>query len=167
MKKPHTPLPPSGPDKRTPLGTALTELVLTVLSTSATLQDIGPAITQDPQIVAVRWRILSAVSAQAKTAAELGRELGVSRQGALMNVRSLEELGYIALQDNPDDQRAMKVGLTPSGRAKLAEVTGHQVRWVNALARHFQGSELAAARDLLLRLDELARLSVARDDGAS
>ncbi len=151
-------------EKRTPSGTALTELILAVLATSATLQTIGPSITQDPQIVAVRWRILSAVSAEAKTAAELGRELGISRQGALLNVRSLLDLGYVQLLDNPDDQRAMKVGLTPAGISKLAEVTDHQVRWVNALARQFRREDVASAKELLLRLEELARSSVEGDD---
>lgn len=163
MKK-AKPGPATHTERRTPAGAALTELVLTILSTSGTLQEIGPAITQDPQIVAVRWRILRAVSVQPKTAAELGRELGISRQGALQNVRSLEELGYVEMLDNPDDQRAMKVGLTPSGVAKLEVVTGHQVRWVNALARNFPQQDIAAVTETLRRLDELARRSVEKDD---
>ena len=157
---------PAPAGRRTPTGAALTELILCVLSASGTLQAIGPSITQDPRIVAIRWRVLSAVSARAKTASELGRELGISRQAALVNVRSLEELGYVELLDNPDDQRAMKVGLTPGGAAKLAEVTDHQISWVNALARHFRRDDLAKAQEVLVRLEQLARRSAEMDDEA-
>jgi hypothetical protein len=46
--------------------------------------------------------------------------------------------------------------LTPGGAAKLAEVTDHQISWVNALARHFRRDDLAMAQEVLVRLEQLA-----------
>jgi len=151
---------PSAAAPRTPTGTALSELILLIFRLNNLLLDIGPLVTRDPNIVAVRWRILSAVAEEPRTAAQLGRELGLSRQGALLNVRILEELGLVALIDNPEDQRARKVALTAAGAAKLAEVNGHQSRWIKELARNFGRDDIDTALDVLARLQIVAESSL-------
>jgi len=151
---------PKQTPQRTPAGDALTQLVLLVFRLNSALVEIGPLVTHDPNIIAVRWRILSLVSAGPQTAAELGRELGLSRQGALLNVRVLEELGYVELVENPEDQRAMRVALTSAGRTKLAAVSAHQSRWINDLARKFRKAEVEGAIEVLEKLRRLAPDSV-------
>jgi DNA-binding MarR family transcriptional regulator len=151
---------PSAAAPRTPTGTALSELILLIFRLNNLLLDIGPLVTRDPDIIAVRWRILSAVAEEPRTAAQLGRELGLSRQGALLNVRILEELGLVELVDNPEDQRARKVALTAAGTAKLAEVNGHQGRWINELARNFGRDDIDTALDVLARLQIVAESSL-------
>ena len=151
---------PSAAAPRTPTGTALSELILLIFRLNNLLLDIGPLVTRDPNIVTVRWRLLAAVAEEARTAAQLGRELGLSRQGALLNVRSLEELGLVELFDNPEDQRARKVALTAAGAAKLAEVNGHQGRWINDLARNFGRDDIDTALDVLARLQIVAESSL-------
>lgn len=146
--------------KRTPGGAALTDLVLEIFKTNVELSDAGPAIARDSMISAIRWQLLNALSTESKTAAQVGREIGLTRQGALQNVQLLQELGYVTLEDNPEDRRAKKVALTPEGRKKLAEVNRYQSLWINQLATHFEVDEIVVATRVVQRLAALTVTSV-------
>lgn len=54
------------------------------------------------------------------TASEIGRELGITRQGAGKIVSALRDLGYVALEPSPTDGREKVVTLTPRAAAYLA-----------------------------------------------
>jgi DNA-binding MarR family transcriptional regulator len=54
------------------------------------------------------------------TAARIGRELGISRQGAGKIVADLRDRGYLALSASPGDAREKTITLTPRGTAYLA-----------------------------------------------
>jgi DNA-binding MarR family transcriptional regulator len=54
------------------------------------------------------------------TAAQIGRGLGISRQGAGKIVAGLRERGYVTLEPSRTDAREKAVTLTPRARAFLA-----------------------------------------------
>jgi DNA-binding MarR family transcriptional regulator len=54
------------------------------------------------------------------TAARIGRELGISRQGAGKIVADLRDRGYVALGASPGDAREKIITLTPRGTGYLA-----------------------------------------------
>ena len=54
------------------------------------------------------------------TAAQIGRELGISRQGAGKIVTQLQSLGYVTLGPSPDDAREKTISLTARGVGYLA-----------------------------------------------
>lgn len=147
--------------RRTPVGQALTELVLSIFKANVELVRAGPLVTRDPDITAIRWQLLAAIEFTSLTAAELGRQISLTRQGALLNVQVLHELGYVALVDNPEDQRAKKVALTDTGRAKLEEIDVYQVAWVNRIAAQFDKSDIEAAIKVIDKLQELTSVSTA------
>jgi len=86
--------------------------------------------------------------------------MGISRQGALLNVQCLHDMGYVSLNDNAEDQRAKKVALTPAGVEKLNEVNGYQATWINQLATHFDKEQLDIAVDVVNKLRQLTLTSV-------
>ena len=65
------------------------------------------------------------IDAGADTAAELGRQLGVSKQAAAKTIAFLEERGYIAGGADPHDSRRRRFTVTEQGHALL--LTGEQV----------------------------------------
>ena len=65
------------------------------------------------------------IDAGADTAAELGRQLGVSKQAAAKTIAFLEERGYIAGVADPRDSRRRRFTVTSDGHALLR--TGEQV----------------------------------------
>jgi DNA-binding MarR family transcriptional regulator len=54
------------------------------------------------------------------TAAEIGRELGITRQGAGKIVADLRDRGYVTLGSSPSDARQKVITLTPRARDYLA-----------------------------------------------
>lgn len=54
------------------------------------------------------------------TAAQIGRELGMSRQGAGKIVAQLQNLGYVSLRPSPGDAREKTISLTSHGAGYLA-----------------------------------------------
>jgi len=120
----------------------------------------GPLVARDPAMISMRWLMLDTLETGGMTAAQLGRELGITRQGALLHVQFLEELGYVTLKDNAEDQRAKKVFLTRAGLAKLAETNRFAATWVNQLATHFDTAQIDQAVELLDKLRLLTLTSV-------
>jgi DNA-binding MarR family transcriptional regulator len=143
----------------------LTDLILLVFQTSVDLAALGPAHAGDPDMISMRWRLLNALSDGGKTAAQLGRELGMTRQGALLNVRFLEGMGYVTQVDNPTDKRANKASLTRAGERKLAAMNSFQTIWVNRMATRFKKADVDVALDVVekLRLVSIASVNDLKD----
>ncbi len=142
---------------RSPAGAALTELMLQLFKTNAALQSTAPEVTQDPRITSPRWQILGAIRHEGKTAAQLGRELGLSRQITLWNAQFLADEGLVTFENNPNHQRAHLVTLAPEGRVTLDQLTENQIAWVNSLARDFDVPQLENALQTLAQLCERLR----------
>ncbi|WP_190304743.1 MarR family winged helix-turn-helix transcriptional regulator [Pseudomonas chlororaphis] len=147
------------PLKRSPEGSVLTDLILTIFKVNADLLAAGNAVTHDITIISVRWQLLTAVSVTPKTAAQIGREIGLSRQGTLWNVQELVDHGLVELIHNPDHRRAKLVSLTKQGHEKLAEITDYQIAWVNSLAVNFEKLDLELAVDVLSQLRNCLRVA--------
>ena len=143
----------------------MTDLILLVFRTSVDLAALGPAHAGDPDMISMRWRLLNALADGGKTAAQLGRELGMTRQGALLNVQFLEEKGYVTQVDDPDDKRANKASLTRAGERKLAEMNSFQTIWVNRMATRFKKADVDVALDIVekLRLMSIASVNDLKD----
>src|SRR5579875_3195358 len=84
------------------------------------------------------------------TVAHIGRELGITRQGAGKVVTSLRERGYVALSTSPDDAREKIVTLTDRATEFLA-ARRKAVRKIERQLRKEVGDE---AFDALQRLTE-------------
>ena len=152
--------PREGVHGRSPKGELLSELILAIFQANVDLVESAPLIAQDAEITAVRWRALNALSTQAKTAAQLGRELGLSRQGALWNTQALEELEFVEQIDNPADRRAKLIALTRKGRQRLVDAGVRQGVWVNALAKQFSTAEIESTLQVIARLHDQVLESV-------
>jgi DNA-binding MarR family transcriptional regulator len=63
---------------------------------------------------------LQAIGADGVTTSELGRRLGVSKQGAAKTATGLERIGYIAREADPNDARAMLLKPTARGIEMLS-----------------------------------------------
>jgi DNA-binding MarR family transcriptional regulator len=83
------------------------------------------------------------------TIAGIGRELGISRQGAAKIVHSLGDRGYVTLHDSPTSGREKVIRITPRAEEYLAT----QRRIARAIERRLQtqvGADAFAALDALV-----------------
>ena len=143
--------------ERTQAGTALDSLIVQLFHTHAALQAAAAGVTQDSRITSSRWQIMGAIRNGGKTAAQLGRDLGLSRQITLWNAQFLADEGLVAFEENPDHQRAYLISLTADGREILDRLTHNQIQWVNGLASGFDLAKLEAAHETLKQLAEALR----------
>lgn len=87
------------------------------------------------------------------TISNIGRELGITRQGAGKVVSHLHDRGYVSVADSPTSGREKAVTLTVSG-ARYLEAQGDAVRTIERNLRKELGEEpLTALRRLLAVLD--------------
>jgi DNA-binding MarR family transcriptional regulator len=83
------------------------------------------------------------------TIAAIGRELGISRQGAAKIVNSLRDRGYVTVGPSPTSGREKVVAITPRARDYL----GAQRKAARAIERRMEtqlGPDAFAALDALL-----------------
>jgi DNA-binding MarR family transcriptional regulator len=109
------------------------------------------------------------------TISAIGRELGISRQGAAKLVASLRDRGYVTLDPSPDSGREKRIALTPRAQEYL---TAHRAaaRRIEQRLRMQLGEDAYGGLLLLLEalgqddqprmLDYLRRATRATDDAA-
>lgn len=95
---------------------------------------------------------LQAIGRAGVTTSELGRRLGVSKQGAAKTVAGLERVGYIAREPDPDDARAVLLKPTPRGIELLALSAEIFDRLRAGWAKELGGGRLATLEDDLRRI---------------
>lgn len=83
------------------------------------------------------------------TIADIGRELGISRQGAAKIVAGIRERGYLALHPSPTSGREKLILLTPRGRDYLRAQRRAARRIESRLAREVGAESFAALHRLL------------------
>ena len=90
------------------------------------------------------------------TASEIGRELGITRQGAGKIVADLRDRGYVALGSAPGDARQKVVTLTPRARDYLAAQRAAARRIERELAQQVGAEAFESLFTLLGALGEEA-----------
>ncbi len=99
-------------------------------------------------------RVLRACSGQAgSTISAVGRELGVSRQGAGKIVARLRDLGYVAVGDSTTSKREKSVILSARGIDYLAHQRAAALAIQNELRAELGEEAFSALRSLLRALD--------------
>jgi len=148
----------------TSAGSAMTELILEMFRLHGALLAAGDRLTGPTGLTSARWQVLSSVARATHPApvAHVAREMGLTRQAVQRIADHLVADGLLSYQDNPHHKRAALVVVTEAGRTAFQAVTTRQVPWVNALARGVALDEIAAATDVLRRLE--ARLNALVDE---
>ena len=152
--------------KRTSAGAALTELILEVFRLNGRLLSAGDALTRPLRQTSARWQVLGALDDGARTVADVGRRMGLTRQSVQRTADLLDADGLVSYVDNPAHQRAMLAMLTPRGRATLEAITARQIDWVNRITAGLGARDLQHALETLRQLRS-ALEQLAADDARS
>jgi DNA-binding MarR family transcriptional regulator len=139
------------PAARTPAGDAFSLLAIQVLRLGAMLTAAGDALAAPAGQTSARWQVLAGAENAPITVAQIARRLGLTRQSVQRIADLLERDGLAAYDDNPDDQRAMLLRLTPRGRSALAAIQRAQRAWADALGAKIGDADLRRANDVLDR----------------
>jgi DNA-binding MarR family transcriptional regulator len=99
--------------------------------------------------------VLGGMANHGGTAAQLIRELGVSKQAASQLIDTLVLRGYLVREVNPDDRRRMDINLTERGRAAADAVRTGVLSVDTELAAMITPEELAGLRAGLIALCDI------------
>ena len=122
--------------KRTPAGTALTDLVLDLFRLTGRMLTAGDQLVAALGLTSARWQILGAIAGadRPQPVAWHARDLGAYRQNVQRIVNDLHKEGLVAFEANPHHRRAQLLILTDKGKRAFEAAMNLQVPWVNALA---------------------------------
>lgn len=135
----------------TPAGSALHQLLREIERVAQ--EGIGVA-----RVSPGRLALLQSLRRGAKTASELARERGASRQTTLRMVEALLAEGWIARAPNPRHRRAPLLGITAHGARVYERAAQQQAQTLNQRAESCDAGEVFAALRLLRSLRAASRL---------
>ena len=146
--------------KRTPTGTALTDLVLDLFNLNKRMLAAGDRLVAGLGLTSARWDVLGTIIAagQPRPVAWLARDMGGNRQNVQRIVNDLVKDGLVAFAPNPHHKRAQLVVLAGKGRQMFDAAMRLQAPWVNELSEGLRLEDIETARmvmsALLRKLDE-------------
>ncbi|MEW5854697.1 MAG: MarR family transcriptional regulator [Myxococcota bacterium] len=97
------------------------------------------------------------------TSSALAQQLGISRQAASKAVQGLVARGLLEAKAHPDDQRAQRITVTPTGRKALERSRKRRAPGLARVLEPLSARERAALSELLIRLHISANPAVVGD----
>ena len=104
-----------------------------------------------------RLALLHSLLQREKTASELARERGATRQATLRVVDALLAEGWLERRPNPRHRRAPLLRVTPLGARVHRDAAHERAQALNRIAERCDGADVAAATRLLRALRESTR----------
>ena len=149
--------------KRTPGGSAVTNLVLDLFRLNNQLLSAGDRLVAPLGLTSARWQILGAIVAAdyPQPVAWLARNLGAHRQNVQRIINDLAKEGLVEFEANPHHRKAQLVILTKKGKQTMDEAMRLQAPWSNSLADGLTVKDIETAHRVMLALRQTLN---AKDD---
>jgi DNA-binding MarR family transcriptional regulator len=140
--------------KRTPVGDALTDLMLDLFRLNNLLLAAGDRLVSELGLTSARWEILGAIASadRSQPVAWLARDMGANRQNVQRIINDLHKAGLVALQPNPHHRRAQLVVLTDKGKQTFDAARRLQAPWVNKLSQGLSVKDVKTTHRVTLAL---------------
>jgi DNA-binding MarR family transcriptional regulator len=141
---------------------ALTELVIATFRLNAELMETAQGLAAAGGLTAAWWQVLGGVLDEPRSVAEIGRRMGMSRQGVQRVADVLVEHGYAEYRPNPAHRRAKLVACTEAGHWAVRRIALVQHPWATRVGERVGAERLRSARETAAAL--LAALEADRAD---
>jgi DNA-binding MarR family transcriptional regulator len=154
--------------KRTPVGDALTDLILDLFRLNSRMLAAGDRLVAGLGLTSARWQILGAIAAaeRLQPVAWLARNLGANRQNVQRIVNDLQKEGLVAFEANPHHRRAQLVVLTDKGRQAFDAAMRLQAPWINGLSDGLSIKEIETVHRVITALRKKLEGNDAPEDQA-
>jgi DNA-binding MarR family transcriptional regulator len=103
------------PPPRTIAGDALTDVVMATFQLDGRLMEVARRLAQAGGMTATEWRVLGGVLGEPHSVAEIGRLMGMTRQGVQRVADQLVARGLAEYRPNPAHRRAKLLVCTDAG----------------------------------------------------
>ena len=144
----HWPDPPP----RTEAGEALTEAIIATFRLNGRLMDIAQRLAHAGDLTATEWRVLGGVLDEPHSVAEIGRLMGMTRQGVQRVADQLVDRGLAEYRPNPAHRRAKLLACTQAGYWAIRQIALVQRPWADRIAANIGATELQQTLTTIRRI---------------
>jgi DNA-binding MarR family transcriptional regulator len=137
------------PPAATKAGEALTDVILTTFRLNARLMDAAQDLAVAGGLTAAWWQVLGGVLDEPRTVADIGRRMGMTRQGVQRVADLLVERGLAEYRRNPAHRRAKLLACTEAGYWAIRRISIQQHPWAARIGAEVGTDELRAALDTM------------------
>jgi DNA-binding MarR family transcriptional regulator len=129
----------------TEAGEVLTELILTTFRLNGRLMDVAQGMAAEGGITAAWWQVLGGVLDHPRSVAEIGRLMGMTRQGVQRVADLLVARNLAEYRPNPAHQRAKLLACTEAGYWAIRRIGRVQRPFADRIGAEVGADELRAA----------------------
>ena len=133
------------PPVPTDAGEVLTDVVLTTFRLNARLMEIAQELAVAGDLTAAWWQVLGGVLDQPRSVAEIGRRMGMTRQGVQRVADLLAERGLAEYRPNPAHRRAKLLACTDAGYWAIRRISVVQQPWADRVGTEVGSDRLWSA----------------------
>jgi DNA-binding MarR family transcriptional regulator len=130
------------PPPHTEAGGLLTDVVLTTFRLNGRFMDVAQHLAAEGGLTAAWWQVLGGVLDEPRTVAEIGRRMGMTRQGVQRVADLLAEHGLAEYRPNPSHRRAKLLACTEAGYWAVRRIALVQHPWANRIGAELGAEEL-------------------------
>ena len=127
---------------RTAEGDALTALVLPAFELNGEFLAAAHDIATPHGLTPAWWQVLGGVLDQPRSVAEIGRRMGITRQGVQRVADLLVERGLAEYRPNPAHRRAKLLACTQAGHWAIRRITVEQRPWADRIGADVGAEDL-------------------------
>lgn len=124
-------------------GAMLTEVIVTTFRLNGRLMEAAQDLAAAGGLTAAWWQVLGGVLDEPRSAADIGRRMGMSRQGVQRVADLLAARGLAEWRPNPAHRRAKLLACTEAGYLAIRQISLVQHPWVDQLAGQVDPTDLA------------------------
>jgi DNA-binding MarR family transcriptional regulator len=114
--------------------------------------DVAQEFAVEGEITAAWWQVLGGVLDEPRSVAEIGRRMGMTRQGVQRVADLLVERGLAEYRPNPAHRRAKLLACTEAGYWAIRRISLAVVPWGNRVGAAIGAAELREALATMRRL---------------
>jgi DNA-binding MarR family transcriptional regulator len=144
----HWPEPPP----HTEAGRLLTDVIIATFRLNGRLMEVAQDLAAQGGLTAAWWQVLGGVLDEPRTVAEIGRRMGMTRQGVQRVADLLVRHGLAEYRSNPNHRRAKLLACTEAGYWAVRQITVLQHPWANRIGAEIGPHELRGALAAMQRL---------------
>jgi DNA-binding MarR family transcriptional regulator len=152
------------PPLHTEAGAALTDVIIATFQLNGRLMAVAQHLGAHGGLTAAWWQVLGGVLDEPRTVADIGRRMGMTRQGVQRVADLLVERELAEYRPNPAHRRAKLLACTEAGYWAIRQISLAQHPWANRIGQQVGIDELRAALATMHRLLAALEADQATDD---
>ena len=139
------------PPPPTEAGDALTDVIIATFRLNGRLMDIAQQLARAGGLTATEWRVLGGVLDEPHSVAEIGRLMGMTRQGVQRVADRLVDRGLAEYRPNLAHRRAKLLACTEAGYWAIRQIALVQRPWADQIAADVGAAELQGTATTMRR----------------